>query len=166
MLFRGNTDYNLILEKILDSKYFSSNAKSLLLSMVYKIESFYKDYQKIKDIEKTKEEFLSELVEYIKKYCDNIKLIEPGSKDAEILKENNLLALTNERERSILSYPTEIALLYAISDVVPKYFYIPESFSYKSAFQWLLVNGYNENNLEILSDFNRMVMGYKCKNKK
>ena len=161
-LFWGSTDYNLILEKILDSKYFSSNSKSLLLSMIYKIETFYKDYKKIKDIEKTKEEFLSELLEYIKRYCDNIKLIEPDSKDAQILKENNLLALTNERERSILSYPTEAALLYAISDVIPKYFYIPDSFIYKSALQQLLVNGYNENNLEILSDFNRMVMGYKC----
>ena len=42
-LFWGNTDYNLILEKILDSKYFSSNSKSLLLSMIYKIENCYDD---------------------------------------------------------------------------------------------------------------------------
>ena len=114
-------------------------------------------------IEKTKEEFLSELVEYIKKYCDNIKLIEPNSKDSEILKKNNLLALTNEKERSILAYPTEIALFYGISDVIPKYFYISDKFKFKTSMQWLLVNGYNENNLEILSDFNRMVLGCKCK---
>lgn len=163
MLFKGIADYNLILEKILDSKYFSAEAKSLLLSMVYKIESFYDDYRKIKNIEKTKEEFLSELVEYIKKYCDNIKLIEPNSKDSEILKKNNLLALTNEKERSILAYPTEIALFYGISDVIPKYFYISDKFKFKTSMQWLLVNGYNENNLEILSDFNRMVLGCKCK---
>jgi hypothetical protein len=153
-LFWGSTDYNLILEKILDSKYFSSNTKSLLLSMIYKIESFYADYQKIKCIEKTKEEFLDEILDDIKKYCDNIKLIEPDSDEAKILKENNLQALTNERERSILAYPTEVSLLYAISDVVPKYFYVPNDFAYKSAIQQLLVNGYNENNLELLTDFN------------
>ena len=115
-LFSKDNDYNLILEKILDSKYFSSNSKSLLLSMVYKIENFYTDYQKVKNINKTKEEFLEKIIDTIKKYCDNIKLVEPDSKDAKILKDNNVLALTNERERSILSYPTEIALLYAISD--------------------------------------------------
>ena len=153
-LFSKDNDYNLILEKILDSKYFSSNSKSLLLSMVYKIENFYTDYQKVKNINKTKEEFLEKIIDTIKKYCDNIKLVEPDSKDAKILKDNNVLALTNERERSILSYPTEIALLYAISDVLPKYFYIPENFILKNSFQNMLVNGYNQNNVEVLSDFN------------
>lgn len=153
-LFWNATDYNLILDKILDSKYFSSNSKSLLLSMVYKIENYYKDYKVVKKIYKTQDEYLQEIIEAIKKYCDNIKLIEPDSKDAKILKDNNLLAVTNEKERSILSYPTEIALLYAISDVIPKYFYVPDTFALKNAFQQLLVNGYNENNLELLSDFN------------
>lgn len=153
-LFSKVEDYNLILEKVLESKYFSSNTKSLLLSMIYKIESFYDDYKQVKHISKTKDEFLTEIIEIIKKYCDNIKLVEPDSKDAEIIKQNNVLALTNERERSILSYPTEIALLYAISDVLPKYFYIPDDFSFKGSFQRLLVNGYNLNNVEILSDFN------------
>lgn len=153
-LFWNNTDYNLILEKILDSKCFSSTSKSLLLSMIYKIENFYNDYRTVKNITKTKNEYLQEIIEIIKKYCDNIKLIEPDSKDSKILKDNNLLAVTNERERSILAYPTEISLLYAISDVVPKYFYIPDDFLLKPTFQQLLVNGYNENNLEILSDFN------------
>ena len=153
-LFSKDNDYNLILEKILDSKYFSSNSKSLLLSMVYKIENFYTDYQKVKNINKTKEEFLEKIIDTIKKYCDNIKLVEPDSKDAKILKDNNVLALTNEKERSILSYPTEIALLYAISDILPKYFYIPENFILKNSFQNMLVNGYNQNNLEILADFN------------
>ena len=153
-LFWQEADYNLILEKILDSKYFSSNSKSLLLSMIYKIENFYNDYYTVKKIDKTKDEFLKEILEYIKKYCDNIKLIEPDSKEAELLKKNNVLALTNEKERSILSYPTETAFLYAISDVIPKYFYVPDTFSYKNAIQELLVNGYNQNNLELLADFN------------
>lgn len=151
-LFWRGSDYNLILEKILDSKYFSSNSKSLLLSMIYKLEEFYKDYQLVKNIDTTKDEFLNLVLDTIKKYCDNLKLIEP--EEADILKKNNVLALTNEKERSILCYPTEIALLYAISDIAPKYFYITDSFEYKNSLQRTLVNGYNANNVEILSDFN------------
>ena len=151
-LFWQNADYNLILEKILDSKYFSSNSKSLLLSMIYKIEEFYKDYSIVKNIDITKDEFLNLILDTIKKYCDNIKLIEP--EDAEILNKNNVLAVTNEKERSVLCYPTENALLYAISDIMPKYFYISNDFEYKNSFQRTLVNGYNLNTLEVLSDFN------------
>ena len=151
-LFWRSADYNLILEKILDSKYFSSNSKSLLFSMIYKIEEFYKDYSIVKNIDTTKEDFLNLILDTIKKYCDNIKLIEP--EEDEVLKKNNVLALTNEKERSILCYPTENALLYAISDIMPKYFYVANDFEYKNSFQRTLVNGYNSNNLELLLDFN------------
>lgn len=151
-LFWHDSDYNLILEEILDLKYFSSNSKSLLFSMIYKLEEFYKDYQVVKNIDTNKNEFLSLILETIKKYCDNIKLVEPEK--AEILKKNNVLAVTNEKERSILCYPTEDALLYAIADIMPKYFYIESIFKYKNSLQRTLVNGYNANILEVLSDFN------------
>ena len=151
-LFWQNADYNLILEKILDSKYFSSNSKSLLFSMIYKLEQFYTDYAIVKNIDTTKDEFLNLILDTIKKYCDNIKLIEPEEDD--ILRKHNVLALTNENERSILCYPTENSLLYAISDIMPKYFYITNDFEYKNSLQRTLVNGYNANFLEILSDFN------------
>lgn len=163
-LFWQNADYNLILEKILDSKYFSSNSKSLLLSMIYKIEGFYKDYATVKNIDITKDEFLNLILDTIKKYCDNIKLIEP--EDAEILNKNNVLAVTNENERSILCYPTENALLYAISDIMPKYFYISDNFEYKNSFQRTLVNGYNLNTLEVLSDFSGWSWDVNSKDKK
>ena len=151
-LFWHDSDYNLILEKILDLKYFSSNSKSLLFSMIYKLEEFYKDYKIVKNIDTNKNEFLNMILETIKKYCDNINLIEPEK--AEILKNNNVLAVTNEKERSILCYPTEDALLYAIADIMPKYFYIENIFEYKNSFQRTLVNGYNANVLEVISDFN------------
>lgn len=151
-LFWRNCDYNLILEKILDSKCFSSNSKSLLLSMIYKLEDFYKDYEKVKNIDTSKDEFLNQILDTIKKYCDNIKLVEPN--EDSILSENGVLAVTNETERSILCYPTEISLLYAIADIMPKYFFVDNNFEYKNSLQRLLVNGYNLNILEILSDFN------------
>ena len=41
-------DYNNELEKILESKLFSYDVKNLLLSMLYKIENAYKDYETVK----------------------------------------------------------------------------------------------------------------------
>ena len=40
-IFSKLKDYNSQLEEILDRKYFSSNIKNLLLSMIYKIENSY-----------------------------------------------------------------------------------------------------------------------------
>lgn len=153
-IFSKLKDYNSELEEILDRKYFSSSVKNLLLSMIYKIENSYNDYATIKRVVRKKEEFLTELVETISKYCDNVKIVEPDSKGAEILQKNKVLALTNEKERSLLAYPTENALLYAISDIAPKYFYIKNEVIFKKTIQDMLVEGYNTNNLEILVNFN------------
>lgn len=153
-IFSKLKDYNSELEEILDRKYFSSSVKNLLLSMIYKIENSYNDYSTIKRVVRKKEEFLTELVETISKYCDNVKIVEPESKGAEILEKNKVLALTNEKERSLLAYPTENALLYAISDIAPKYFYIKNEVVFKKSIQDMLVEGYNTNNLEILVNFN------------
>lgn len=153
-LFSKVKDYNDELEEILDSKTFSSNIKNLLLSMVYKIENSYKDYKEVKRVVRDEEEFLKDIIAAIKSYCDNIKTVEPDSSDSKKLKENKVLALTNEKERSILTYPTETALLYAISDITPKYFYIPKEFIFRNQLQNMLVDGYNSNNLEILTSFN------------
>ena len=89
----------------------------------------------------------------IRLYCDNIKTVEPDSDQAKMLIKNKVKAVTNEKERSILSYPTEQALLYAISDISPKYLFINEEFSLKRNLQNSLVNGYIQNNMEILTDF-------------
>lgn len=153
-LFSKVKDYHDELEEILDRKTFSSNIKNLLLSMVYKIENSYKDYKEVKRVVRNQDEFLKEINSSIKSYCDNIKTVEPDSNEAKKLKENRVLALTNEKERSVLSYPTETALLYAISDITPKYFYIPRDFIFKHQLQTMLVDGYNSNNLEILTSFN------------
>lgn len=153
-LFSKFKDYNTILEEILETKYFSTMTKNTLLSMIYKIEVSYKDYKTVKRRVREKEEFLEEILNVIKVYCDNIQIAEPDSNQAKMLIKNNVLALTNERERSILTYPTEVALLYAISDIAPKYFYMPNDFLFKRSFQNILVDGYNFNNIEILNNFN------------
>lgn len=153
-LFSKIKDYHSKLEEVLEKKIFSANVKNLLLSMIYKIEVSYKDYKEVKRVVKSKGEFIEEFIKIIDMYCENIKTVEPDKKEAELLKENHVIALTNEKERSILCYPTENALLFAISDILPKYFYISDSFVFKKRFQTVLVNGVNLNNYEILSNFN------------
>ena len=152
-LFSKLKDYNAELEEILDAKYFSSNIKSLLFNMIYKIEVSYTDFKEVKRCVRSKEDFLNEIIEVIRLYCDNIKAVEPDSDQAKMLIKNKVKAVTNEKERSILTYPTEQALLYAISDISPKYFFINQDFSLKKEIQNTLVNGYIHNNMEILTDF-------------
>ncbi|MGN1298697.1 MAG: hypothetical protein ACI4UE_01780 [Candidatus Scatovivens sp.] len=153
-IFSKVNEYNTLLEKILENKYFSSNVKNLLLSMIYKIENSYSDYYSVKKIRKSKEEFILEIIETIRDYANYIKIAEPNSEDAKILEKNLTLALTNEKNGNILTYPTEMAMLYAISDLKPKYFYINNDFAFKNGIQNMLVFGYNKNNLEVLTDFN------------
>lgn len=152
-LFSKLKDYNAELDSILDKKTFSSNIKNLLLNLVYKLEISYKDFEIVKKGVRTKEDFLNEIIETIRLYCDNVKTVEPDSNQAKILKKHCVKALTNTKERSILCYPTEIALLYAISDISPKYFYMESELLVKNRFQNALVNGYIYNNVEILRDF-------------
>ena len=70
-LFSKLKDYNSELEKILDNKYFSSSIKSLLFSMIYKLEISYVDFKEVKRCVRSKEDFLNEIIEIIRLYCDN-----------------------------------------------------------------------------------------------
>lgn len=152
-LFSKLKDYHNLLEEILDQKTFSSISKSLLLSLIYKLEIAYKDYEKVKVNSILKEQFLTHLLETIQKYCDHIKTVEPDSIQAEVLIKHKVEAVTNEKERSILAYPTEQAMLYAISDIEPKYFFVKKDFVFKKMLQKVLVSGYKQNTVEILENF-------------
>ncbi len=147
-------DYHNLLEEILEQKTFSSIAKSLLLSMIYKLEISYKDYSGVKVDCISKDVFLDAMLEAIKNYCDHIKIVEPESTQATLLVKNKVQTLTNTKERSILAYPTEIAMLEAIADIQPKYFFVKKDFPFKEILQNLLVKGYKQNTVEILKNFN------------
>ncbi len=151
---RFSKDYHNLLEEILDEKTFSSISKSLLFSMIYKLEISYKDYGVVKPWALRKDEFLSYLLDCIQKYCDHIKTVEPESVGAELLIKYHVDAVTNVDERSILVYPTEQAMLYAICDIEPKYFFAKQDFIFKHVLQKVLVEGYKQNTLEILQNFN------------
>ena len=72
-------DYNDKLEKILEKKAFAEDTKSILLNILYKIETSYKDYKKVKQNVETKEEIIEEIIEIIQNECQEIKLVKPYS---------------------------------------------------------------------------------------
>ena len=153
-IFSKLKDYAEELEQILDKKYFSGQIKNLLLSMLYRIDISYNDFARVKRVVREKTDFVEDILNVVQKYCDNIKVVKPDSDQANLLEKNNILAVTNERERSALVYASESSLLYAIADIEPKYFYISPKFIFKNIMQRILVAGYILNTTEVLTSFN------------
>ena len=58
-LFSKFKDYNGELDDVLEGKTFSSNVKTLLLSMVYKLETSYRDFYTVKRCVRKREDFLN-----------------------------------------------------------------------------------------------------------
>ena len=150
-LFSKFKNQNEDLEAILINKTFSTFIKNLLLSMIYKIEISYDDYSEVKQINKTSKEIIYEINKTIEKYCDFIQLADPNDN---ILEKNKVLGLVNLQERSLFSYPTEVALLYSILSIMPKYYYIKDEYVFKNLIQSSLVDGFIANTIEIIQDFN------------
>ena len=154
-LFSKFKDYNYILDKVLEEKRFSEDAKNLLLNMIYKIENSYKDYAQIKGIFETKTDFIDGIIDNVSKYCKYLFLVDPKKEEVKMLKEQNVLALTNEKEKRIYAYPTELAILYGVIEIKPKYFYIARNYYYlKEQLQALLVEGTILNDTEVIRNFN------------
>ena len=146
-------DYNNELEKILEEKQFGENVKSTLLSILYKVEASYKDYQTVKKDVENKEEYISNILEIIKNNCNSIKIIKMSDKENQI--PNNKTYIINKEKNEIIAYPIERKILYAISKIGKRdkiikdeYFLINETLSD-------LINvGNNIDTVEPLRDFN------------
>lgn len=146
-------NYNNQLEEVLEKKLFDANTKSNLLSILYKIETAYKDYEKVKQEVETKEEFIEQLIKDIKNNCETIKLVRPNSEESKIL--GNKTFLVEKKIKKIICYPIERKILYCIAKiskqdkiVKDKYFLINKTLSD-------LINvGNNINSVEPLRDFN------------
>ena len=146
-------DYNNELEKVLEKKLFNEDVKSILLSILYKIEAAYKDYKQVKQNVETKEEFVRKIINTIQMNCSEIKLIKPNSEESKII--GNRTFLVEKNKKRIICYSIERKLLYCISKISKKdkiikddYFLINETLSN-------LINvGNNINTVEPLRDFN------------
>ncbi len=112
-------DYKEELANIAESKRFGQDAQNLLLSMAYRIDDGYENYQKVKREVWTRNEFFEKIVNEVKNYCSDIIIAEPNSELEKELKENKCKILTekekNSKQEKVISYPNEKTLLYGIS---------------------------------------------------
>lgn len=146
-------DYNNQLEAVLEKKYFDEDVKNILLNILYKIETAYKDYKQVKQNVQPKEEFIQNIINIIQKECDEIRVVKPYSEENKII--GNKTFLVEKNKKRIICHDVERKLLYCISKInkkdkiiKDKYFIINETLSN------LINTGNNINNVEPLRDFN------------
>lgn len=146
-------DYKNELEKVLENKVFDENTKSLLLNILYKIETAYKDYQKVKVDVENKEEFIQTIIDTIKNNCDEIKIVKLNSEESEILGDKTFFVEKNKKR--IISYPIERKVLYCLSKISKKEKIIKDNYDIIDETLTDLINvGNNINTVEPMRDFN------------
>jgi len=146
-------NFNNELEHVLEHKAFDENVKSLLLSILYKLETAYPDYAKVKKNVMPKDEFLQMIIDLIQKDVDKITLVKMGSEAAKILK--NRTFIVNNKNKEIICYPIERKLLYALLKISKKDKIIKDKyFVISKTISDMLNTGNNINMVEPMRDFN------------
>lgn len=146
-------DYNNELEKVLEKKYFNENVKNILLNILYKIETAYKDYEKVKQDVETKEEFIENIIRNIRNNCETIKLVQPNSEESKII--GNKTFLVEKNKKRIICYNVERKLLYCISKISKQEEIVKNNyFLVNKTLSNLINTGNNINMVEPLRDFN------------
>ena len=141
-------DYTNSLEKVLEEKNFSIDTKNLLLSMVYKNENSYKDYEKTKVQVCDKGEFLDEIIDIIKNDCNEIIVtnnpIEENKKFTVDKENGKIIALGNELTllKSILVMGQEKISLAAEENIL------------EPSISYFLNTANSANEVEVIRDFN------------
>ena len=138
-------DYNNRLEEILSQKNFSEEVKNTLLSIFYKIENGYKDYNTVKKETFEKKEYIEKLINIIDKDCEKI----------EFVKDENAEEVVDNNKKEIICAPIENKILYCLAkiqkrNIVVKY----NDESIEKALSFMLNTGNNINIVEPLRDFN------------
>ena len=142
-------DYTNRLEKVLEKKAFSLQSKNLLLSMFYKIENAYNDYEKTKVEVYDKGEFLDYLTNIIETKCNEIEIV----KFEEAEKINNYAI--NKETGKITTLGNEFYILNAIIELNQKTLCVPaEEEMLKEPISYFLNTGIRMHQTEIIRDFN------------
>ena len=153
-IFSKFKDYNNELEKILEKKDFSKDSKNLLLSMFYKLETSYSDYESVKRKVKTKQEYLENILDNIK-YCNGVVLIKPNTEEFQELRKENKVFEVDLKLRKINVIDNELYLLSAILELNNFRVYLDERYNLiRNSFPYILNTGNDMDNTEVLRDFN------------
>lgn len=146
-------NYNNQIEEVLENKKFDESAKNLLLSMLYKVEASYKDYETVKRDVATKEDYIERIINVIKNNCNMIKIVKNTSEENEILQ--NRTFFVDKKAKEIICFPIERKLLYCISKISNKDEIIKDKYVIIcNTLSNLLNIGNNINDVEPLRDFN------------
>lgn len=143
-------DYKNDLELVLENKQFDEEAKSLLLSIFYKLDNFYKDYMVVKKECESKNKFLEDYIETIKNNCNKITILPPQEFH------KNKRYTVNRENKEIESFPSENVLLYAVYELNEKENNIDvksDDFTNK-CINFVLNKGKTINSIEPIRDFN------------
>ena len=148
-------DYNNMLEGVLEQKIFSEDVKNLLLSMLYKIENGYQDYEKVKVNVSNKKYFLKKIIKIIKEKCNEIILIKPMSEEGKELEEQKVNYIINKEDGIIKVYPNERMILEALVELNQDYISVEDQYNiFKIGLQEVLARGNKMNISEVIRDFN------------
>ena len=144
-------DYNNKLEGILDKKSFTSSTKNILLNVLYKMETSYDDYKKVKVRVNTKKELLESIIKTIKNNCKEIEIVKPKISGETKLKDKKYVI--DKSKGKIISYLNEKNVYYALNELANNRFVIDDNYYIlKESMEQLLNKGYilDKNLLEIL----------------
>lgn len=146
-------DYSNQLEKIIETKDFSEDVKNLLQAIIYKLETSYKDYIKVKRDVETKQEYIERILKIIKENCNQIIIAKPNSQEMETLGERTFLV--DSENKKIICYPIERKLLYSIAKIAKKREIIrTDNYLISKTVSNVINIGNNINTVEPLRDFN------------
>lgn len=146
-------DYTNQLEKVLEKKSFSLQTKNLLLSMVYKIENAYPDYQKTKVEVYDKGDFLEDVIGIIENNCQEIELVKNLSEEQNSLGIEKYLL--DKEKGKIMALGNELTLLKAILELGQEPLCLPEEESLlQKPISSFLNLGSKMHEVEVIRDFN------------
>lgn len=145
-------NYNSQLEEVLEFKNFSVDVKNILLSMLYKIETSFKDYSIAKCIVGSKSDFIGKIVDIIKNDCREIKLVKPSDEEYESIKNETERCLIDKENQSITCIYNEQNLLYALFRLERNVYKFPNNIVGK-ALEEALSYGRAINAKEVIRDF-------------
>lgn len=131
-------------------------AKNLLQGILYKIENSYNDYKSVKAIDKTEEEYVSNLILNIKKKCHQIKIVRLSQKlDDENMQKELKKNKFYIQDQNIISYPIEEKILYAIEKKTSNKKILNNKYEEATiAVSDFINEGKNIDRVEVLRDFN------------
>ena len=143
-------NYNNKLETVLEKKTFSEEAKNILLNILYKIETSYDDYSKVKVYVVSKREMLEEVINIIEKNCNEIEIIKPRIEGTTKLGNKKYIVNKNK----IISYPNDKNVFYALNHLNEKNFSFKSSYIVlNQAISNILNQGYIIDKEEVIRDF-------------